>query len=162
MFETGDTRRCSRECIGEQNHFCPSNTYGPTGVCCDTYKCAKGDFCSFHTPIESKGLKLWSCPYDRPLCGSPAVKVVKSDNEKGPEGTKSSIMKFVRPSMEMSVDQLCRYKIIFHKKVAGEYDQLVIQAVSLNNMQLIVTGNARINDCNFEEKILAEGETMTI
>lgn len=27
---------------------------------------------------------------------------------------------------------------------------------------MIVTGNARINDCNFDEKVLVEGDTMVI
>jgi len=71
-------------------------------------------------------------------------------------------MKFVRPTKDMLVDQLCRYKIIFQKSVAGEHDELIIQAVSLQNVQVIVTGNARINDCNFSEKVLEEGDTMTI
>jgi hypothetical protein len=34
VFETDDTAKCGIECIEKFFHFCPSSTYGSSGVCC--------------------------------------------------------------------------------------------------------------------------------
>jgi hypothetical protein len=69
LFTTEDTSRCVTECIEEYKYFCPTTTYGNSGTCCDSLTCPRADFCSFNVPDGSMGLKLWSCPFDKQVCG---------------------------------------------------------------------------------------------
>ena len=55
LFTTNDSVKCMKECIDENNIWCPSAN-GESGTCCDDVKCNQVDFCSFNAPIDNKAL----------------------------------------------------------------------------------------------------------
>ena len=63
------------------------------------------------------------------------------------------------------MNKICRYKIIFDNGrflQAGPHDLIELTAVRLKNVELIITGNTRINACDYEERTIKEGESMSI
>lgn len=104
IFNTTDTAKCGSECIAKFNHFCPTDTYSNSGVCCDDKKsCRKADFCSYHAPANSRGLKFWACPYDKRLCGKTGFFKL------GPKIKKKEGV--LKPTKAMGSGKICRYKL---------------------------------------------------
>ena len=88
IFTTSDTIKCGRECISKFYHFCPTDTYSGSGICCDDIKsCRKADFCSYHAPANSRGLKFWACPYEKDLCGKDGLIKLGSPTKNGKNKT---------------------------------------------------------------------------
>ena len=43
-----------------------------------------------------------------------------------------------------------------------KYDSIVLKIDSLTKQSLVVTAAARLNDCNFKERVLRQGDEMEI
>jgi hypothetical protein len=109
LWTTTDTAKCGRECISKFYHFCPSDTYSNSGVCCDDKKsCRKADFCSYHAPANSRGLKFWACPFDKYQCGK------KGYFKLGPKS--GDFGGVLIPNGPMKAGKICRYKIEIDKE----------------------------------------------
>jgi hypothetical protein len=74
LFTTKSSKKCVTECIDKKKYFCPDaikvkQHKDDSGYCCEKHNCPKSDVCSFHAPVQSKGLKYWTCPHAIDVCG---------------------------------------------------------------------------------------------
>ena len=145
------SRKC-KECIDESKVIC-QNANGSTGVCCESFEeCKKRevDVCSYNAPQESIWLQYWSCPHALDVCGVENTFVPKSD------GTAAR----VRPggSYQRSINEfsMCRYRVLF-PQVAGEFDQIVIDVGTLENVTAYLTETSTYKNLTFKEKEIEAG-----
>ena len=117
LFITSDSDVCKKNCIDENNYFCP-NAGGDAGVCCSGTTCKSNDFCSYHAPIDNESLKYWACPHDPSYCGL-EYNIVPQYN----------IAEFIKLrgdyENKFNFGQMCKYKLMF-PSTAGEFDQIVL------------------------------------